>query len=30
MKLLNAGRRNGLQIWASWGAMALSLIRFAV
>jgi len=30
MKLLKVGRRGGLQIWATWGAVALSLSRFAI
>ena len=30
MKLLQFGRHKGLQIWASWGSIAVTLTRLAV
>jgi hypothetical protein len=30
MSILQFGRRKGLQIWASWGSLAVTLTRLAV
>jgi hypothetical protein len=30
MKILQLGRRKGLQIWATWGSIAVTLTRLAV
>jgi len=30
MRIFQLGRRTGLQLWASWGSLAVTLTRLAV